>query len=311
MLRPTGYIDGGIAPLEEIRVPVLDRGFLYGDSVYEVFRTYAGIPFLFAEHHARLQNSARLCKMQITQSKQEIMDAIRKTIAASGAAYKAAGDDVYVRYQITRGEGPVDLFPHPDLRTRLIIIVKQVPQWPPEFYEHGVTLAIPTVRRNSVGALDPNIKGGNYLNNILGLSEARALGAEDCLLLDADGMVTECSNSNIWFVLNGKLATPAGGNLSGITRHALVGELARAGHQRSGTPPPRRRTPVRHRMLHHQRHPRSHAGRAPSPAGRRHPRLPPRRRRTHPPREATLFRHARPLHPRAFRRSMVLMSRRD
>ena len=229
MLRPTGYIDGGIAPLEEIRVPVLDRGFLYGDSVYEVFRTYAGIPFLFAEHHARLQNSARLCRMQITQSEEEIMDAIRKTVAASGAAYKAAGDDIYVRYQITRGEGPVDLFPHPDLRTRLIIIVKQIPQWPPEFYEHGVTLAIPTVRRNAVGALDPNIKGGNYLNNILGLAEARALGVDDCLLLDAAGMVTECSNSNIWFVLNGKLATPAAGNLSGITRRALVGELARAG----------------------------------------------------------------------------------
>ncbi|MGR3985008.1 MAG: aminotransferase class IV [Gammaproteobacteria bacterium] len=229
MLHPTGYIDGRIAPLDEIRVPVLDRGFLYGDSIYEVFRTYSGIPFMFDQHHARLENSARLCKMDIRQSKREIIAAIRRTVAASGAD-SAAGEDIYVRYQITRGEGPIDLFPHPRLQSRLIIIVKQIPQWQPQFYTRGITLAIPELRRNAVSALDPNIKGGNYLNNILGLAEARALGADECLLLDADGMVSECSNSNIWFALDGKLATPAGGNLSGLTRQALVGELERAGH---------------------------------------------------------------------------------
>ena len=225
MVKPTGYIDGQIDALDKIRVPVLDRGFLYGDSIYEVIRTYSGIPFLFDEHHARLMNSARLSRMNVSQSKQEIVDAIVDTIAAAGNE-----EDVYVRYQITRGEGQVDLYPDPELRSRLIIIVKEVPKWNPEFYQTGMSLAISDLRRNAVNTLDPNIKGGNYLNNILGLAEARALGADECVMLDADGLVTECSNSNIWFVLEGKVVTPASGNLSGLTRKSLVALFEQAGH---------------------------------------------------------------------------------
>jgi len=226
-MNPTGYIDGVIAPLDKTRVPVLDRGFLYGDSIYEVLRTYAGIPFMFDEHHARLMNSARLSMLQVRQSKREIVDAIIATISA---AEVARGEDVYVRYQITRGQGAIDLHPEPALRSRLIIIVKPAPQWSEDFYRVGMALAIPQQRRNAVDALNPNIKGGNYLNNILGLTQARALGADDCLMLDADGRVTECSNSNAWFVLDGKPVTPATGNLLGITRKKLVDLLAAAGY---------------------------------------------------------------------------------
>ena len=63
-MQTTGYIDGFIGPIDQIRVPVLDRGFLYGDSVYEVFRTYEGIPFLFDEHYERLLHSAELSGMR-------------------------------------------------------------------------------------------------------------------------------------------------------------------------------------------------------------------------------------------------------
>ncbi|MGI9311387.1 MAG: aminotransferase class IV [bacterium] len=230
MIAPTGYIDGEIAPLDRARVPVLDRGFLYGDSIYEVFRTYSGIPFMFEEHHRRLMNSARLSRMNLSQSKDEIVAAIRDTVAASDAC-SSAGDEVYVRYQITRGEGTVELYPSEDLRTRLIVIVKPLPRWEPALYRNGLSLAITDLRRNAVNTLDPNIKGGNYLNNILGLAEARAMGADECVMLDAAGAVTECSNSNVWFVLDGALATPASGNLLGLTRECLVGLLARAGHE--------------------------------------------------------------------------------
>lgn len=218
-MKPTGYIDGFIGPIDQIKVPVLDRGFLYGDSVYEVFRTYDGIPFLFEEHYERLLNSAGLCGMHISQSKQELMQAITDTIAACDIKDR---EDIYVRYQVTRGEGAVDLFPEPGIISRLIIFIKPVPQWNPDFYSGGMTMSIPRQRRNAVSSLDPNIKGGNYMNNILALAESKQQGMDECLMLNAKGMVTECSNSNVWFVLDGKVVTPQAGNLVGLTRRSLM-----------------------------------------------------------------------------------------
>ena len=84
-------------------------------------------------------------------------------------------------------------------------------------------LAVTGVKRNGVDALDPNIKSGNYLNNILGLAEATDLGADDCLMLNAAGHATEASNSNVFFATDGRVHTPAdsAGNLRGITGSAL------------------------------------------------------------------------------------------
>ena len=213
-------IDGKITDTADATIPVMDRGFLYGDSVYEVFRTYSGVPLFLDEHHQRLQSSAARIHMHISQSREELDEEIRQTVLATGAD---DATDVYVRYTVTRGEGPVDLYPNPDLKTRTVIVVKEVPVWNPEFYRLGMSMAIPATRRNPINSLDPNIKGGNYLNNILCVTEARDFGADDCLILNRDGLVTECSNSNAWFVLDGELVTPgpASGNLAGLTRQAI------------------------------------------------------------------------------------------
>jgi branched-chain amino acid aminotransferase len=214
-------VDGVITRTADARVPVLDRGFLYGDSIYEVFRTYSGVPLFYAEHWRRFENSAALIRMRIGLTLDELTAAIRATIAATRAP--RLGTDVYVRYIVTRGEGPVDLFPSPALETRYVIIVRPVPSWAPEFYSRGVRAAVAATRRNPSSALDPNIKGGNYLNNVLGVMDARALGADDCVMLNDAGFVTEASNSNVWFVLGGELVTPAqsAGNLRGLTKAAL------------------------------------------------------------------------------------------
>ncbi len=214
-------VDGTITRTADARVPVLDRGFLYGDSIYEVFRTYRGIPLFYVEHWRRFENSAALIRMRIGLTLDELTAAIRATIAATGAP--RLGADVYVRYVVTRGEGPVDLFPSPELETRYVIIVRSVPSWPPELYSRGVRAAVAGTRRNPSSALDPNIKGGNYLNNVLGVMDARALGADDCVMLNDAGFVTEASNSNVWLVLDGELVTPAqsAANLRGLTKAAL------------------------------------------------------------------------------------------
>lgn len=225
-MKPTGYIDGFIGPLDQIKLPVLDRGFLYGDSVYEVFRTYQGIAFLFDQHYQRLLNSARLCGMQISQTKDDLIAAIGNTLAASENTDR---QDVYVRYQITRGQGAINLFPEPDIVSRLIILAQPVPTWNQDFYATGISMSIPRQRRNAVSSLDPNIKGGNYMNNILALAESKQQGMDECLMLDAQGMVTECSNSNVWFVLDGEVVTPQAGNLVGLTRQALMALFNQAG----------------------------------------------------------------------------------
>jgi len=113
--------------------------------------------------------------------------------------------------------------PRAGLTTRYVIIVKALTGWKPEFYSEGVHLAVTATKRNPKNALDPNIKGGNYLNNVLGVIEARALGADDCLMLNHSGCITEASNSNVFFVIDGKLVTPAesSGNLRGLTKTAV------------------------------------------------------------------------------------------
>jgi branched-chain amino acid aminotransferase len=219
--RRMANVNGEITPLEEARISILDRGFLYGDSVYEVFRTYDGVPLFCHEHFDRMDNSARLIAMKISQSREEILDEIRRTAAA---AKVPAGQDIYVRWHVTRGTGALDLVPAADLKSTFVIILKEVPKWNPEFYSRGMTLAVTQVRRNPVEALSPDIKSGNYLNNILGVAEAVGIGADDCLMLNPDGIVTEASNSNVLFAIDGKVVSPnvESGVLRGITRAAIA-----------------------------------------------------------------------------------------
>ncbi|TWT42466.1 aminotransferase class IV [Botrimarina hoheduenensis] len=221
-VTPTANVDGVLSSLAEARIPVLDRGFLYGDSVYEVFRTYDGVPLFWREHFDRLENSARLIHMPLSQSRDELMGEIRRTVAAALEGLDKP-TDVYVRWHVSRGVGPVDLFPDPQLRTSYMIMVKAVPTWNPLHYTTGLRVAVTGVRRNSVESLSPNIKSGNYLNNILAVADASKREADDCLMLNAAGHVTEASNSNVFFVLDGQVVTPddESGNLRGITGAAL------------------------------------------------------------------------------------------
>jgi branched-chain amino acid aminotransferase len=220
-VRRMANVNGTITPLEDARISILDRGFLYGDSVYEVFRTYSGVPLFCHEHFDRMENSARLVHMTIAQPREEMLNEMRRTAAAAAVP---KDQDIYVRWHVTRGSGALDLVPSRDLKSSYVIIVKEVPKWNPEFYSNGMRLAVTHVRRNPVESLSPDIKSGNYLNNILGVAEAVELGADDCLMLNPSGLVTEASNSNVFFVIDGRLVTPdaQSGVLRGITKSAIA-----------------------------------------------------------------------------------------
>lgn len=223
-MQALANLNGEIRPAQEMKISIFDRGFLYGDSIYEVVRTYNGVPFFHQEHLDRLENSARLARMRISQSREEIHREIRRTVQASGAK---KGEDVFVRYTITRGTGPLDLDPASAPRTSCLILVKELPQWKQRFIDDGVVLAVPRTMRNSPACLDPNIKSGNYLNNILAVAEAKELGADDALMLSADGRLTEASNSNFAFIRGNEVIFPLHepethtGNLKGITKRVV------------------------------------------------------------------------------------------
>jgi branched-chain amino acid aminotransferase len=203
------------------QVSVLDRGFLYGDSVYEVVRTFHGRHFGLREHLARLRQSAAYLYMEVPWTDAEIQTEVEKTLA------QADWSDSYVRIVVSRGtESIISLQPSLGLQPNLLIVISSIPP-KPELSETGLHLVIVDRLRNSKLALDPAAKTGNYLNNILALLEAQQMGAEDALLLNDRGELTEATTSNLWIVRDGMVQTPPveAGILQGITRTFLLNIL--------------------------------------------------------------------------------------
>jgi len=216
-------VEGKLVPPEQALVPVLDRGFLYGDSVYEVVRTYAGRPFELERHLARMDKTARRIDLTLPP-RETVVRELQRTLDA------AENPESYARIVVTRGIGEFGLSPLLARgQNRLVIIVRPLSAPPEEQYARGLQMAIARTRRNPPQALDPALKTGNYLNNILALREAHEAGADDAILLDLGGRVTEGTTSNVFFVQRGVLVTPplALGMLEGVTRGLFI-EIARA-----------------------------------------------------------------------------------
>ena len=214
-------LDGVIAPEAETRVPVLDRGFLFGDSVYEVIRTLGGAPFAWAEHLDRLWQSAAGIRMTLDLDRRQVMQRVVETLTRAGNTKS------YIRIVVSRGTGSapnIDLAYAPPAPCWLVMVRALSP-----IDGKPVHLARVDRLRNDRRALDPAVKSGNYLNNVLGLAEARERGATDCLFLNAQGHVTEASTSNLFAVVRGTVCTPTldSGILAGVTR-AMVLEWCRA-----------------------------------------------------------------------------------
>jgi branched-chain amino acid aminotransferase len=207
-------VEGKLCPPEEAVVPVLDRGFLYGDSVYEVVRTYGGRVFELDRHLKRMDQSAERIGLTLPPREKIVRELDRTLEAAKNA-------ESYARIIVTRGDGDFGLGAHlAEGLSRLIFLVRPLALPSEEQYEKGLSLAVARTRRNSPQTLDPALKTGNYLNNVMALREAHAAGADDAVLLDLQGRVTEATTSNIFFVKNNIVVTPPLrlGMLEGVTR---------------------------------------------------------------------------------------------
>lgn len=224
-MRILVHSGGAILPADETRIPILDHGFLYGDSVYEVVRTAGGRPFLLAEHLVRLHASASKIYLEVPWSDAEIAARVAAITERLGAP------DLYLRILATRGPGPISLLPDGCTEPGLYIIGRVLVPYAAHLYTEGCRVAIVPRLRNDPRAMDPAAKTGNYLNNMLGLVEARRLGADDALFLNAEGRLTESTTSNLWIVEAGRALTPPleEGLLAGITRDWAFRELPKGG----------------------------------------------------------------------------------
>ena len=227
-------VRGVLVPPDRAVVSVFDRGFLYGDSVYEVVRTYGGRPFELERHLARLNRSAGRLALTLPWDDERTRREILRTLEASrgeeGADPDAAPWNVgerSVRVVMTRGAGELGLDPALGVAPCAVVIASPLRGPPAVAYRDGVSCRIVGTRHDAPDAVDTTAKTGAHVGAVLAVAEARSAGAHEALLLDRDGHVTEGASSNLFAVRAGRLETPPLdlGILEGVTR-GIVLELA-------------------------------------------------------------------------------------
>ena len=213
-------IDGEIMPIDQGKVPVLDHGFLFGDSIYETLRTYDQKPFLFSRHYERLRRSARAVFMDIPQNREQLYGEVLRTVKAAGNT-----GEHRVRVTITRGAGDVSPDPGSCESPSIIIFATPLPNLPETVYRDGVDVIVSSFYRSrQLG----DAKTGNLLRSVLAMREAKASNAFEAITLTSEGKISDGITSNIYLVQDSTVLTPSAesGILEGITR-AVVLDLAR------------------------------------------------------------------------------------
>jgi D-alanine transaminase len=217
-MRNLACLNGELMPVEEAKVPVWDRGFLFGDAVYEVFRLYRGRLWLEAEHTARLRRSLREMEFPAIDL-DRLIERVKRTVSAS------AIDEGTAYIQLTRGVAPrAHAFPDPPVEPTELIIVRP--------YDDTATAVL---RESGVAVVSrPDLRWGrcdvkstNLLANVLALEHARRDGAYEAVLIDRDGFVTEATHSSILWVRDVRLqGTPDGPEILPGTKRHFVETLA-------------------------------------------------------------------------------------
>lgn len=215
------YIDGKFFAEQDAKVSVFDHGLLYGDGIFEGIRFYNGRVFRLEQHLERLWDSARSICLEIPMSMPAMTEAVLESIRQNDLR------DGYIRLVVTRGVGNLGLNPAQCKKPSVIIITATIALYPAEMYARGLTVVTCATRRTSPSALNPAVKSLNYLNNVMARIEANLAGADEALMLNEAGHVSECTADNVFVIKHGQIFTPpiAAGALRGITR-AVAFELA-------------------------------------------------------------------------------------
>ena len=219
------YFNGAIVPESEVKVPFRDRGFKYGDAVFDMTRTFGHKIFKLETHIDRFYNSLKYVDIDPGMAE---TDMVSKTLEVLEANLHLLGpdDDFWVGQRISRG---VDLVGGDMWETaggpNVIIECAPLPLKPrARLYRDGIDVLIPSVRRVPPEAVSPRAKSHNYLNLILADMEAKSQDPESwAILLDTRGFLTEGIGSNIFTIKDGVIYTPQEQYvLGGISRETAI-----------------------------------------------------------------------------------------
>ncbi|MFH1730912.1 MAG: aminotransferase class IV [Planctomycetota bacterium] len=215
-------LNGDIVERGAAKVSAFDRSFLYGDGLFETVRAYGGVPFMLAEHLARMASSAKALDITMPGAG-GIAAAVERLIELNELA------DAYVRITLSRGIHTGELAPDEPPEPTLLIEARKLHPYPAEMYERGARVIISSFVHNSASAISRH-KTTSYLASILAKREAKERGADEAILLDHAGHVAEGATSNVFCVRGGRLLTPPldMNILPGITRRTVI-KLAREG----------------------------------------------------------------------------------
>ncbi|MFH1996455.1 MAG: branched-chain-amino-acid transaminase [Candidatus Omnitrophota bacterium] len=224
----TVWLNGRFVDKSNAVVSVFDRGFLYGDGVFETMRSYDGAVFALSDHLRRFFTAARVVSIRVPYTKNEIKRVVYRALKKNGL--KSA----YVRLSLSRGPKKPGFPIDPKAKPTIVLIAEDFKPYPAKFYEEGQRCKIVAVKRAAHSILSV-IKSSNYLASVLARIEATDAGFDEGILLNTDGNVCECSTSNIFICRGRSVVTPAiaSGALPGVTRENLLKIMNRLRIRRS------------------------------------------------------------------------------
>ncbi len=218
-MQNTKYIslNSKIIPNTEGTISINDRGFLYGDGIFETIRSYNGKPFKLNEHIERLRNSSKKLMITFEYTNSEIGNNIKALIEKNNI------QNAYIRITLSRGAGGSGLGISNYHKPTLLIQTKPFTPYEAKLYEEGMTLTVSKSRRSTSCPISCH-KSTNLLKSIMLKEEAKTKSANEVVILNTDGFVAECVVSNIFIVNDGGVITPSLDTniLPGITRRTVL-----------------------------------------------------------------------------------------
>lgn len=212
------YLNGQFVPSERAVISVFDQGLLYGDGIFESFRSVGARLYQFPSHFRRLRQSAEALCYPMTFT-QEQLEAILLELRERNRL-----GDAYYRITITRGKGQIGFQREMNSDLTCLVVGRNFQGFDNAFYQNGIQLRVAQTRRNAPEAINPQIKSISNLNSLLGKLEARAVGAFEVIMLNNKDHICEGASSNIFWTKDRWVFTPdaSTGLLEGVTRSTIM-----------------------------------------------------------------------------------------